>query len=109
MEHARAYAARNGCGVEEAHVDRNDGISGAGFAAAGIRLADAALKPKQGFQGAHHVERVPAAREAIETAYAMNGGRAGVLPASRTVSAPLDRPRAGRYRIPTRPGSAVWG
>ncbi len=72
VEHARAYAARQGWTVAEDHVYVDDGISGAEFAnrPGFLRLMNA-LKPRPAFQVLVMSEESRLGREAIETAYAL--------------------------------------
>jgi site-specific DNA recombinase len=72
IEHARAYAARKGWHVKDAHIYVDDGISGAEFAnrAGFVRLMNA-LKPRAAFQVLVMSEESRLGREAIETAYAL--------------------------------------
>jgi len=72
MEQAKAYAARNGWAVSEAHVYVDDGISGAEFAARPgfVRLMNA-LKPRPGFGVLIMSEESRLGREQIETSYAL--------------------------------------
>src|ERR1043166_5144373 len=72
IEHARAYAARKGWTVADAHVYVDDGISGAEFAnrPGFLRLMNA-LKPRPPFQVFVMSEESRLGREAIETAYAL--------------------------------------
>jgi DNA invertase Pin-like site-specific DNA recombinase len=72
VEHAKAYAAKKGWTVAEAHVYQDDGVSGAEFARRPgfLRLMNA-LKPKPPFQVLVMSEESRLGREAIETAYAL--------------------------------------
>ena len=72
VDHARAYAARKGWAVADAHVYVDDGISGAEFATRPgfVRLMNA-LKPKPPFQVFVMSEESRLGREAIETAFAL--------------------------------------
>jgi site-specific DNA recombinase len=72
VDHARAYAAKNGWRVAEEHVYIDDGISGAEFVARPgfLRLMNA-LKPRAPFQVLIMSEESRLGREAIETAYAL--------------------------------------
>src|SRR4029453_1744767 len=80
IEHARAYAARKGWIIDDAHVFVDDGISGAEFAKrpAFVRLMNT-LKPCPPFTALVMSEVSRLGREQIETAYAMKQlSRAGV-------------------------------
>jgi DNA invertase Pin-like site-specific DNA recombinase len=72
IDHARAYAARKGWTIDDAHVYIDDGISGAEFAnrPGFLRLMNA-LKPRPQFQVLVMSEESRLGREAIETAYAL--------------------------------------
>lgn len=72
VEHARAYAARKGWVVDQAHIYIDDGISGAEFTnrPGFLRLMNA-LKPRPPFQVLVMSEESRLGREAIETAYAL--------------------------------------
>ena len=72
VEHARAYAARKGWTVLDAHVYIDDGISGAEFAnrPGFLRLMNA-LKPRAPFQVLVMSEESRLGRESIETADAL--------------------------------------
>ena len=72
VEHARAYAARKGWTVADAHIYVDDGISGAEFTnrPGFLRLMNA-LKPRALFQVLVMSEESRLGREAIETAYAL--------------------------------------
>jgi DNA invertase Pin-like site-specific DNA recombinase len=72
IDHARAYAARKGWIVTDAHVYVDDGISGAEFLKRPgfLRLMNA-LKPRPPFQVLVMSEESRLGREAIETAYAL--------------------------------------
>jgi site-specific DNA recombinase len=72
VEHARAYAARKGWRVLDAHEYVDDGISGAEFATRPgfVRLMNA-LKPRPPFHALIMSEESRLGREAIETAYAL--------------------------------------
>ena len=72
IDHARAYAARKGWMVADAHVYVDDGISGAEFLKRPgfLRLMNA-LKPRPPFQVLIMSEESRLGREAIETAYAL--------------------------------------
>src|SRR5262245_52586063 len=72
VEHARAYAAREGWTVDDAYVFVDDGISGAEFAnrPGFLRLMNA-LKPRAPFQMLIMSEVSRLGREQIETAYAL--------------------------------------
>jgi DNA invertase Pin-like site-specific DNA recombinase len=72
IDHARAYAARKGWMVADAHIYVDDGISGAEFAnrPGFLRLMNA-LKPAPPFQVLVMSEESRLGREAIETAYAL--------------------------------------
>ena len=72
IDHARAYAARKGWIVADAHVYVDDGISGAEFLKRPgfLRLMNA-LKPRPQFQVLVMSEESRLGREAIETAYAL--------------------------------------
>jgi site-specific DNA recombinase len=72
IEHARAYAARKGWAVADAHVYSDDGISGAEFVKRPgfLRLMNA-LKPRPPFQALVMSEESRLGREQIETAYAL--------------------------------------
>jgi site-specific DNA recombinase len=71
VEHARAYAARKGWSVGDAHVYVDDGISGAEFATRPgyMRLLNA-LKPRAPFQVLVVSELSRLGREQLETGYA---------------------------------------
>jgi DNA invertase Pin-like site-specific DNA recombinase len=71
VEHARAYAARKGWAVADAHVYADDGISGAVFGDARPGLARLlnGLKPRPAFQVLVMSEESRLGREQIETAY----------------------------------------
>ena len=72
IEHAKAYAARKGWAVPEAHVYVDDGISGAEFAnRPGFVRLMAALKPRPPFQVLIMSEESRLGREATETASAL--------------------------------------
>jgi DNA invertase Pin-like site-specific DNA recombinase len=73
IDHARAYAARKGWMVADAHVYVDDGISGAEFLKRPgfLRLMNA-LKPRPPFQVLIMSEESRLGREAIETAYALS-------------------------------------
>jgi site-specific DNA recombinase len=72
LERARAYAARKGWTVDNAHVYTDDGISGAEFLKRPgfLRLMNA-LKPRAPFQVLIMSEESRLGREQIETAYAL--------------------------------------
>jgi site-specific DNA recombinase len=72
VDHSRAYAAAKGWTVDEACVFKDDGISGAEFAARPgfLRLMNA-LKPRPPFQVLIMSEVSRLGREQIETAYAL--------------------------------------
>src|SRR5262245_65832879 len=72
VELARAYAARKGWTVDDAHVYTDDGISGAEFLKRPgfLRLMNA-LKPWAPFQVLVMSEESRLGREQIETAYAL--------------------------------------
>src|SRR5215510_12917570 len=72
LAHARAYAARKGWTVAEAHIYSDDGISGAEFVKRPgfLRLMNA-LKPRPPFQVLVMSEVSRLGREQIETAYAL--------------------------------------
>ena len=72
IAHARAYAARKGWTVAEAHVYADDGISGAEFVKRPgfLRLMNA-LKPRPPFQVLVMSEESRLGREQIEVAYAL--------------------------------------
>lgn len=71
-EHAKAYAAKHGWIVHDAHVYIDDGISGAEFLKRPgfIRLMNA-LKPHPPFQVLIMSEESRLGREQIETSYAL--------------------------------------
>jgi DNA invertase Pin-like site-specific DNA recombinase len=72
VERARAYAARKGWTVDEAHVFTDDGISGAEFVKRpGFLQLMNALKPRAPFQALIMSEESRLGREQIETAYAL--------------------------------------
>jgi site-specific DNA recombinase len=72
IDHATAYAARNGWTVPESCIFVDDGISGAEFAnRPGFVRLMAALKPRPPFQVLIMSEESRLGREAIETAYAL--------------------------------------
>lgn len=70
IEHGRAYAARKGWAVDEAHIYVDDGISGAEFAnrPGFVRLMNA-LKPKPPFQVLILSELSRLGREQLEVGY----------------------------------------
>jgi site-specific DNA recombinase len=72
IEHAKAYAAKKGWGVDEEHIYQDDGISGAEFVKRPgfIRLMNA-LSPRPAFQILIMSEESRLGREQIETAYAL--------------------------------------
>src|SRR6266849_6302564 len=72
LEHARAYATRNGWTLSDEHTFVDDGVSGAEFAKRPgfVRLMNA-LKPKPRFDVLVMSEESRLGREAIETAYAL--------------------------------------
>src|SRR5712692_3939710 len=72
VEQARAYAARKGWAVAEAHIYVDDDITGAEFAKRPgfLRLMNA-LKPRPPFQALIMSEESRLGREQIETAYAL--------------------------------------
>jgi DNA invertase Pin-like site-specific DNA recombinase len=72
IEHARQYAIRKGCTVDDTYIYVDDGISGAEFAnrPGFLRLMNA-LKPRPSFQVLVMSEESRLGREAIETAYAL--------------------------------------
>src|SRR5215510_13554726 len=72
LAHARAYAARKGWTVAEAHIYSDDGISGAEFVKRPgfLRLMNA-LKPRPPFQVLVMSEESRLGREQIETAYVL--------------------------------------
>jgi DNA invertase Pin-like site-specific DNA recombinase len=72
VEHARAYAARKGWTVAEAHVYADDGISGAEFQKRPgfLRLMNA-LKPRPPFQVLVMSEESRFGRENIETGWCL--------------------------------------
>src|SRR5262249_26885786 len=72
IDHARAYAAKKGWIVADAHIYVDDGISGAEFdrRPGFLRLMNA-LKPKPAFQILLMSEESRLGREAIATAYAL--------------------------------------
>jgi site-specific DNA recombinase len=72
IDHARAYAARKGWTVDDAHVYIDDGISGAEFAnrPGFLRLMNA-LKPRPSFNVLIMSEESRLGRESIETAFAL--------------------------------------
>jgi site-specific DNA recombinase len=72
IEHAKAYAARRGWTVDEAHVYSDDGISGAEFKKRPgfLRLLNA-LSPRPPFQVLVMSEESRLGREAIETGYVL--------------------------------------
>ena len=84
IDHARAYAARKGWTVDDAHVYVDDGISGAEFAARPgfVRLMNA-LKPQRAVSGARHVggvaPRPRGDRDALRAEAADAGWRPRVL------------------------------
>src|SRR5262245_56208386 len=72
VEHARAYGARKGWTVADAHVYVDDGISGAEFANRhGLVRLTTALKPRPPFQVLIMSEDSRLGREAIETAFVL--------------------------------------
>ena len=72
IEHARAYAARQGWTVADEHLFVDDGISGAEFAARPgfVRMMNV-LKPRAPFRALIMSEISRLGREQIETAYAL--------------------------------------
>src|SRR5262245_32606590 len=72
IEHARAYAARKGWTIAEAHIYADDGISGAEFVKRPgfLRLMNT-LTPRPPFQVLVMSEESRLGREQIETAYAL--------------------------------------
>src|SRR5215813_13705 len=72
IEHAKAYATRKGCLVDDAYVYVDDGISGAEFIKRPgfIRLMNT-LSPRPPFQILIMSEESRLGREQIETAYAL--------------------------------------
>jgi DNA invertase Pin-like site-specific DNA recombinase len=72
IEHARAFAARNGWIVDDAHVFVDDGISGAEFSARPgfVRLLNA-VRPRASFQVLIVSELSRLGREQLETGYAL--------------------------------------
>ena len=72
IDHARRYAERKGCTIDDASIFVDDGISGAEFAnrPGFLRLMNA-LKPRPTFQVLIMSEESRLGREAIETAYAL--------------------------------------
>jgi DNA invertase Pin-like site-specific DNA recombinase len=72
IEHAKAYAARKGWTVDDAHVYSDDGISGAEFKKRPgfLRLLNA-LSPRPPFQVLVMSEESRLGREAIETGYVL--------------------------------------
>src|SRR6188472_1086609 len=72
IDHATAYAIRQGWAVDDRYVFVDDGISGAEFAnrPGFLRLMNA-LKPRAPFQVLVMSEESRLGREAIETAYAL--------------------------------------
>jgi DNA invertase Pin-like site-specific DNA recombinase len=72
IEHAKAYAAKKGWRVIDAHIYTDDGISGVEFVnrPGFIRLMSA-LKPKPPFQALIMSEESRLGREQIKTAYAL--------------------------------------
>jgi site-specific DNA recombinase len=72
IERARAYAARKGWAIADAHVYADDGISGAEFTKRPgfLRLMNA-LRPRAPFQVLIMAEESRLGRESIEVAYAL--------------------------------------
>lgn len=72
VDHARAYAARQGWTVDERHIYIDDGISGAEFAnRPGYMALMQAVKPTPPFDVLIMSEDSRLGRESIETAYAL--------------------------------------
>ena len=73
IAHARAYAARRGWSVADAHVYLDDGISGAEFGdrRPGLARLLNALRPQPAFQVLIMSEESRLGRESIEVAYAL--------------------------------------
>ena len=72
IQHARAYAKRNGWVVPEEHIYVDDGISGAEFAARpGFVRLMSALKPRPPFQVLVMSEVSRLGRESIETSFTL--------------------------------------
>jgi site-specific DNA recombinase len=73
IDHARAYAARKGWTVDDAHVYSDDGISGAEFTKRPgfVRLMSVISRRRAPFQALIMAEESRLGREAIETAFAL--------------------------------------
>jgi site-specific DNA recombinase len=100
IAHARAYAARKGWTVAEAHVYADDGISGAEFGdrRPGLARLLNALKPRPPFQILVMSEESRLGRESIEVAYALKTfAQAGVRvflyleDRERTIDSPTEK------------------
>jgi site-specific DNA recombinase len=100
LAHARAYAARKGWTVADAHVYADDGISGAEFGdrRPGLARLLNALKPRPPFQILVMSEESRLGRESIEVAYALKTfAQAGVRvflyleDRERTIDSPTDK------------------